>query len=237
MKVIKPRKWKTPYLNDTYLKNPLLSFLSFNKLKKILNLVPFGKENVLDSGCGQGYFLLSLNKYYKNVIGLDKNFIIGEENKQALSESYYWKKEYYGKSLLDVAREMLDLELGSNKIKLIEKDASDTKLGDGSMDVVFLLDVMEHEKNVSKLLKENYRILKKNGYFVYSVPNSIGFGAFLRVIGARLVGLREYSELNQDHKFFNWKKNLEDVKKFFKIEKVIKYPFILSTSIIVKARK
>ncbi|MFH1331911.1 MAG: class I SAM-dependent methyltransferase [archaeon] len=232
MKAVKPKKWKTPYLEDIHVKWPA-SVYSLRKFETIMKLSPTGRERVIDVGCGLGYFLLTLAKYNNEVIGLDREVILGEVKENTSYADGKWKDEAKGKTLMQLVREMIETELGKeNKVKLIESDAKKIPLKDKSVDVAYMLDVMEHIKEKELVLKEVKRILKDDGVFILSVPDTESM--LMRKIITRMHKIKEL----EDHEHFKWKQFTEELKKEFKIEMIKKYPTkLLSMSIIIKARK
>jgi ubiquinone/menaquinone biosynthesis C-methylase UbiE len=231
MHAIKPKKWETPYLEDIHM-GGLASLYSFKKLNKIINMSPTGKEKVVDIGCGLGYFLLTLAKYNKEAIGIDRKVVLGRVEDNVSYADGKWKDRAKGKTLMDIAKEMIETELGKeNNVKFIEADASKIPLGDETIDVAYMLDVMEHIQDKQKVLKEVKRILKKDGILIVSVPDTDNK---LRKISIRARGIKELD----DHAHFRWKELVGEIKKELKVEEIKIYPSrLISMSIIIKARK
>ncbi|MFH1210402.1 MAG: methyltransferase domain-containing protein [archaeon] len=232
MRAIKPKKWETPYLEDIHMKG-LAGIYSFRKLNAIINISPTGKERAIDIGCGQGYFLLTLAKYNKEAIGLDRKVKLGMIEENVSYADGKWKEQVKGKTLLEVTKEMIETELGKeNNVKIIEGDAKKIPLKDESVDTAYMLDVLEHIPEREKAIKEVKRILKKDGTLIISVPDMDN--KLLRTLSTRGRGMVE----SDDHAKFRWKELVEEMKKEFTIEEIKKYPSrIISMSIIIKARK
>jgi SAM-dependent methyltransferase len=98
--------------------------------------------NFLDIGCGAGTLLYQAKRYYSNVYGLDI----------AISKA---------------------LKNQNGQFKLLEVDVDKTGLPfeDGFFDTISALDVIEHVFDPVFLLKETYRVLKKDGQVIYTTPN------------------------------------------------------------------
>ena len=101
---------------------------------------------VIDLGCGVGYGTVALAKARaRKVYGIDIN-------KDAIE---YAKAQYCHKN-----------------ITYSVKDALNTKLPSRIADVVIAFEVIEHAKNPKKFLQEAARLLKPDGIFIMSTPNS-----------------------------------------------------------------
>ena len=242
MKAYVPKHTDTFYLDDYYLQGFWTREYSFKKLEKLLSLLPFKKDVAVDLGCGQGYFLLSLSFYFKSVYGIDKDVDIGKDSKIPFANTKRWKKEVWGKSVLQLAHEMIIRERGvDNNIFLIKSDIRRIPFGNEVADVVSLLEVLEHLRNKENALKEIYRILKPGGIFICSVPNTIGFANVLRNFSARFAGLREDDPDTSDHKAFHWQRDcVQLINKYFRVKEIHGFPIefkSLALSILVKAEK
>lgn len=96
---------------------------------------------ILDIGCGTGYGSDLLSKKFE-VVALDKNV-----------EAILFAKKHY-----------------PNGAKFLVGDATDLSFKSESFDCVCSFEVIEHIKDVCKMLSEVKRILKKGGKFVMSTP-------------------------------------------------------------------
>ena len=105
-----------------------------NIIKTFLNKERPFFENVLDVGCGTGFFLKNITEISKNRYGID-------------SHNY-----------------------STNNIKVIKGDALNIPFEDNSMDLVTMLDVLEHIPEADKALKELHRVVKKDGIGFITVP-------------------------------------------------------------------
>lgn len=91
-------------------------------------------------------------------------------------------KKYIGKSVLDVGAgngALINQIPNAKGMDLVPKNKSITKAGieaipfkDKSFDTMFCTDVLEHlnDKILNQGLKEVYRVLKSDGYFIITVP-------------------------------------------------------------------
>lgn len=117
------------------------------RARKIIEEInPQRDEKILDLGCGTGYylFLLSSLPVNLNLFGLDHD----------------------GKAL-DEARKFLK----DRKIKYILGDSHVLPFKDNTFDKIVASEVLEHLENDSQALCEIFRVLKKDGLLVISVPS------------------------------------------------------------------
>jgi len=100
------------------------------------------KKFLLDIGCGSGARTSIFNDFGRELIGCDR--------------VRYWLDDRY-----------------KNAFKFIEGDFVDgtIPLDNEYADIIFNYDVIEHLLSPEKLLKETYRLLKKDGIFIVSTPN------------------------------------------------------------------
>lgn len=126
--------------------------MSENKLigrgKVIFNLIP-NATNLLDIGCASGYDTKYFLKKAEKVYAVDCN-----------------------KEFIDIAKRKYP------KIDFKVSFAENLPFNKEMFDVVVLGDVLEHVNNEEKILREIYRVLKKKGYLILSVPNK-GLFSFL----------------------------------------------------------
>ncbi len=235
-------------------KNPIIRFYSYDRLKKSLNLSEPSKNKVaIDIGCGEGYFLPTLSLNFKNAIGLDTKEPIKTER------DLYYPNKNLDTSKIDEAKDLLKAEnfYGKN-IRLIVGDSSKLNLKNDSINVVFMIDSLEHFFHPEKALKEARRILKRDGLLIVSLPNMGSTIKFIRFITNIFINM--YDEEGKKRMFyydrrlepknslqfhghdFDWKKDgLKMIRKYFVIEKIKWSPVnqlkILNPTIIIKARK
>jgi len=128
----------------------------FNRytIKNALSIYyPKRGEKILDIGCGWGNISLALQKKGFAVIGLD-----------------------YSKKSIEICRNTAK-KLGLNPSRFICRDATRSKLGPESFDVVYCCDFVEHiyPHVYEELLDEIHRILKQKGKLVIYTPNPSHF--------------------------------------------------------------
>lgn len=103
-------------------------------------------DNILEVGCGNGYYLSLLNRLGLNIslIGLDND----------------------PPAIRDAAK-----FIGDRKVKLIIADASKIPFPSKSFDKIVMSEVIEHVKNEKKVLNEVIRVLKTGGIMVLTTCN------------------------------------------------------------------
>jgi 2-polyprenyl-6-hydroxyphenyl methylase/3-demethylubiquinone-9 3-methyltransferase len=114
--------------------------------KKIANLVEGHPVDILDIGCGDGYFLNILAQKFKkgcNYFGIDYSAEAIEKSKKLISGGNF---------------SVVDLE--NSKLYF-----------DRKFDVIFILETLEHIKNPEKVLHEAFELLKKDGCLIITVPD------------------------------------------------------------------
>jgi 2-polyprenyl-3-methyl-5-hydroxy-6-metoxy-1,4-benzoquinol methylase len=120
------------------------------KLKQYGGLNKDSAFSILDVGCGQGYFLLHIKKWFPNceLHGLDAD-----------------------KNMLDIAATHLQ------RATLIRCDAHDLDSDEASFDVVAALQIVEHLAEPEKFISEANRVLKPKGLLFLTTPNPVGICA------------------------------------------------------------
>lgn len=107
----------------------------------------FQKEvNILDIGCNYGSLIYNLHRSgYKNIYGIDVN-------KDSIQQ---------GKLLYDIISKNITVY-----------DGEKIPFKDESFDIILMFDVIEHIQNIQYYLNnEVYRVLKKDGVFIFQTPN------------------------------------------------------------------
>lgn len=140
------------------------------------------KDAVLDIGIGRGFFLVSLLLHAGKVYACDAD---------ARVEGERFKKRAEGKSFLYHAKEIIRQELGESaneRLLLFYADGISLPLKDNSLDVIFLLDCLEHVPSPANesIIHEAWRVLKKSGRFICTMPNEKGSALLLRTIIGKL---------------------------------------------------
>jgi ubiquinone/menaquinone biosynthesis C-methylase UbiE len=103
-------------------------------------------DRILEVGCGNGYYLSLLNR-----LGLNID-LVGIDNDQL--------------ALTDAAK-----FIGDKGVKLILADASKIPFPANSFDKVVMSEVIEHVNDEQAVLKEVFRILKRNGILALTTCN------------------------------------------------------------------
>jgi ubiquinone/menaquinone biosynthesis C-methylase UbiE len=123
---------------------------------------------VLDLGCGDGSLIFSLN----------------------IEFSKKYKLKFFG---VDLSR--LDIDFANRRSEYFDHkncyfyamDAQNLTFDNDEFDIVISSELAEHILEPHKVIKEVYRVLKKNGFFFLTTPNKGGglFAQFLRLIKVR----------------------------------------------------
>ena len=122
-------------------KNPLVKYIHFGKLKKIVDLIPKKKNmKILDAGCGEGHLLFEVSKFIDS------------------------SNELYGTDILDVALEKAKERMKEGDFSLQNLESLNFK--NNSFDVIICTDVIEHIPNYKKVLSELKRVLKEDGTLI-----------------------------------------------------------------------
>lgn len=192
--------------------------MEFIILQKMLNLAKINeKDRVIDIGCGEGFLL----KEIKNVAEL-----VGTD---------------ISKTALNRAKEILT---SRPEIKLVKADAQRMPISDDYFDVILCSEMLEHVPYPKIVLKEFYRILKKTGNFVISIPNEKRTQKFLNISrkfgfsgiveGVSTTG-NEKNEWHLQEASNSWLDEI--VKDVFTIKKIEMYPKFLNLRIIALLKK
>ncbi|MDD4135938.1 MAG: class I SAM-dependent methyltransferase [Candidatus Shapirobacteria bacterium] len=104
-------------------------------------------STVLDLGCGNGYWTKLLAKKYKKVVGID--------NSQNLIQIAKSKRQ-----LTNIEYKLVEIETGF-------------PFNNDYFDLVFSNMVIHYIKNINKLAKDLYRIIKPNGLIILSFAHPI----------------------------------------------------------------
>ena len=217
----------------------LINLYIYRHLFYALNLESFKKSKIiLDLGCADGPFLPTLNLYGKRVIGLDLLF--------------EWLLR--AKDLINYKKYQL------RRVILLNAEGHYLPFKNNSIDLIYCLETFEHIPNSIDLINEVYRILKKNGTLIYSLPIEIGFSLIIRQLTGKLAKFpRETYTLRElirngllkkpserinnptTHKNFDWRIFHSLVIKRFKLVdiKFSPLPFLkgLNSTVIFKVKK
>lgn len=156
---------------SVYSNNDMKNIRSNDSWYKITSFVPEG-ATVLDVGCSSGNLGKALKVMKKTkVIGIDID-----------------------KDDIKLAKKVLDDALVID----LEKDALD-KLG--SFDVIIMADVIEHLVDPVTVLKKLKKVLKKDGRFIFSVPNMANATIRLELLKGRFE-YKDFGLLDRTHIHF-----------------------------------
>lgn len=104
---------------------------------------------VLDLGCDMGIHTLKTSKKVKKIVGID-----------------------YQTSNIEVAKEMAQIQKIRNAAFVLGSLEKKLEFPSDSFDKVLFLDVLEHLNKRSQIMGEVFRVLRKNGLLLLSIPNS-----------------------------------------------------------------
>ena len=140
-------------LKSIYLRisNIFFSFHPFKiyEFKELLRGVSFSTDDlILDIGCGDGLLTILLGKRCKKVIGID---ISKRSVAKAMLRSWYMKRNI------------------NSEFRLVKIE--DAGFKDEYFDKIFSICVLEHISNYVTVLKEMFRVLKKEGQLIFSVDS------------------------------------------------------------------
>ena len=146
-------------------RNPVINWLFWQRLRKVIDHIqrPTPYERILDFGCGSGVMLPYLSQISSQVTAMDVD-LLPLESVQAY------------------------IPLASN---VEVKDASKSQVSDlpaNSFDIIIALDVLEHVKDLPRMLNDLLALLKQSGQLIVSGPTE---NMFYR-IGRKMAG-PEYS--------------------------------------------
>ena len=131
-----------------FLYRKLLRF-EVNLCQVVCNLLPSGKQRLLDVGCGDGDFIFRAYDKFKEFYGVDVSPVRIERAKNR-------------------AKERLDRD----NIHFYKCDADEGfPFNNSFFDAVSCIAVLEHVLNPPTVVEEIHRILKPGGTFIVQVPN------------------------------------------------------------------
>lgn len=233
MKAYRIEKWKSVKKGELYQSDNFFIKWYFNKrLDVALKISDISKKDVvLDIGAQEGFFVPSLVLHGNRVYACDINTIPIREEDTTRED---WGQ---GKTLLGLGKELLTTELGEGaleKVLFFYADAGHMPLQNESVDIVFMLDCVEHMPYPTNKLaiSEAWRVLKEGGVFVCSCPIEKGPILCLREIIRRILrypgprySLKELiraliynetiGEWNGSHEGFDFTHELRRIKDLF----------------------
>lgn len=130
--------------------NFLTRFFFKRRFQLALQLIPQKKTNleILDAGCGIGFFLPTLSQFAKNIWAVD----------YAGASLQYAKFMSQKKKLKNIFFKKVDL-------------ADNLPFSDEKFDLIICLSVLEHIKALKKVIVNFKRVLKKKGVLIAGYPN------------------------------------------------------------------
>ncbi|OGL38852.1 MAG: hypothetical protein A2042_01780 [Candidatus Schekmanbacteria bacterium GWA2_38_11] len=151
-------------------------------------------ENLLDVGCGTGFYFSALSKYTKKIYGIDVSSLILKEAKKII-EGKNLKNIYFGLSISEVL-----------------------PFRDNSFDCVFIFAVLHHLQNVDKAIAEAHRVLKKDGKCIVIEPNILNPAMFLFLCFKKHeIGILSLSKFTLEKKFQKLFKKIYTVPTTFQV--------------------
>lgn len=146
---------------------------------------------------------------------------------------------------LEYSQELIDLNQDEN-IKIIQGDAQNLPFKDNSFDIAIATAVIEHLSQPALMLKEAYRVLRKNGLLILTTPVPF-FDALTRIINQeksphqKTFNVKELKNIFQEtnfHVIYAGKFMMSPIgfPGELKIEKIIKFlklNFVLLNQLIV----
>ena len=149
-----------------------------NKRKKLENKLfkKFIKSGykILDIGCGSGFFLKRIYESFNDTI------------------------KYFG---IDISKEAINLAMNYfNKAKYFVSPGEKLPFENNSFDYIQIISTLWHVSDQEKVLKEVYRVLKKEGY-LYIVIHKKSIDAFLLIeIFNKLNWIKKKKKINTNRK-------------------------------------
>jgi 2-polyprenyl-3-methyl-5-hydroxy-6-metoxy-1,4-benzoquinol methylase len=220
-------------------KSFLIRYYAFLPLIHSIKYITFSENSrILDIGCSDGPFLPTLNYYAKSIIAND---ILEDRVREA-------------KNLIDFSLNK------SKKVNLICSDGQYLPFKENNFDFIFCLEVLEHITRPDHFLRELFRVLKKNGTLICTLPIETGLSLLIRNFIGKIAnfprpkyklkqyfqrvllkkGGREYKG-EVGHKNFDWREIKNNIKLHFKIIKMkfipINYLKDVNPIVLIKAVK
>jgi len=145
------------YHRDNYLKNTCYAPLKYRQLyieRMIQDLNLSGSTRILDIGCGPGELVLALTKRGYEVWGIDISSAMAQEATETLADGGFATFRH-----------------------ICIGDAEQLSFRDESFDVVIAAGVLEYQRQDAPSLSEMRRVLRKGGYLILNVTNSLSYVA------------------------------------------------------------
>ena len=150
-------QWKELNIRKYHSRNDAINFFINDEKGKIKILDNIEKENfslsgknILDVGCGKGGMLISCALRGAKVVGID----VDEEE-------------------IKIAKMRTEACGINDNVSLMVANAENMPFSDNFFDIVLAISVLEHVKNLEKVVKEMVRVTKPGGFCYISIPNSL----------------------------------------------------------------
>lgn len=141
------------------------SFLNsrLQKISELLKGIELKNKKMLDVGCGEGQYLAYFLSKGSYVSGVD-----------------------YSSKMLKLAKKYLQ-EKGFDRFSLIKADANKLPFGKNHFDIVLAIGLLEYLVIPEKAVSEIARVLKPNGYAIFSFSKKWSPFFFLRMFPGTIV--------------------------------------------------
>src|SRR2546426_3929516 len=220
--------FRHPYTRDLYSAKPGLGLSIYRYLmrastRQALRILPKGSGRWLEVGCGPGAFLVEMSRITPLCVGLDID-------RERLSDAVVLTRHHLGSSCV------------------VRASAYALPFPSDFFDGLVCLETLEHLE-VIRFLAEASRVLRAGGHLIFSVPVEIGSALVLRQAARRFLGMEcldfapidyprwdflkmsfrigdrdLYRKKHKDHMFFSYRGFLDDLDRYFKLERLIWYP-------------
>ncbi|MEE9379451.1 MAG: class I SAM-dependent methyltransferase, partial [Candidatus Lokiarchaeia archaeon] len=129
---------------------------------------PLDGKILLDAGCGLGLSTIKLLKKNTKIIFLD-----------IITESLMFIKQ------------LIEIEKIKGEFILIAADIANLPLNEKSVNIIWSGGVLEHFHSLKKPYSELYRVLKKKGDLIFTIPNKFGLQRIISYIKEKILGSLE----------------------------------------------
>jgi len=130
-------------------------------------MLPKEKVSVLEIGCGDGKFLFENKNHWKNIVGVD---VIATQLLKA-------KQRHY-----DCPTRFIEKDFGRESMSF----------GDSCFDICVSIATLQYIYDMDFLFSEIHRVLKKDGLWIFEVPNIVVFWRRWQFLFGRLPKTSNY---------------------------------------------